>query len=169
MHRGDRVRIETTKWGDRPHWVYDAVWLGTDGHGEWLGCPRGTHYARPGMAFDAAFAGVVLVPAGGAAFLAALNDGHATHQTYVDIATPPQWDGSVLRTVDLDLDVVRLQDGTVYLDDEDEFAEHQVAYGYPVEVVAMAEASAAAVLAAVRAGDPPFDGVTSQGWIDLLG
>ena len=56
-----------TKWGDRPHWEYDAVFLGSDEHGDWLGCPRGTFYSRPGMEFVATFAGVVLVPAGGAA------------------------------------------------------------------------------------------------------
>ena len=32
--------------------------------------------------------------------------------------------------VDLDLDVIRMRDGGI-LDDEDEFAEHQVRYGYP--------------------------------------
>ena len=156
-----------TKWGGRPHWEYDAVFLGTDQHGEWLGFPRGTYYARPGMEFTGEFAGVVLVPAGGAAHLAAFNDDVAKAQTYVDMTTPPEWDGSVLRAVDLDLDVVRLQDGTIYLDDEDEFAEHQVAYGYPPEVVAMAERAAAEVLAAVRAGATPFDG-TADAWLARL-
>ena len=89
---------------------------------------------------------------------------------YVDIATPGAWDGTVLRAVDLDLDVVRMPDplppgsvyagaekagrvaGEVFVDDEDEFAEHQVAYGYPAEVVEQAQASCDAVLADVRAG-----------------
>ncbi len=88
---------------------------------------------------------------------------------YVDIATPGEWDGTVLRAVDLDLDVIRLPEqlppaetlpwetapagpGEVFVDDEDEFAEHQVAYGYPAEVIAAAQASCDQVLAAVRAG-----------------
>ena len=156
-----------TKWGGRPHWEYDAVYLGSDQHGDWLGCPRGTHYRRPGLDFVAQFAGVMLVPAGGAAYLAAFNDEHAQAAVYVDMTTPPAWDGAVLRSVDLDLDVVRRQDGTVYLDDEDEFAEHQVAYGYPAEVVAMAEQSAASVLAAVQQGAAPYDG-TADAWMDAL-
>jgi hypothetical protein len=168
MHPGEPIRVEITKWGDRPHWTYAGTWLGSDEHGEWLGFPAGTHYQRPGMEFVAPFAGVVLVPAGQEAFLAAFNDERAVSKTYVDMATPATWDGSVLRSVDLDLDVVMLQDGTVYLDDEDEFAEHQVAYGYPPEIVAMAESSAGRVLAAVRGKEPPFDD-TAQRWLDLLG
>jgi hypothetical protein len=156
-----------TKWGGRPHWEYDGVFLGTDQHGEWLGFPRGTYYARPGMEFVGEFTGVVLVPADSAAHLAAFNDDVAKARTYVDMTTPPEWDGSVLRAIDLDLDVIKLQDGTVFLDDEDEFADHQVRYGYPAEVVAMTERSAAAVLAAVRAGEPPYDG-TADAWSALL-
>lgn len=160
---GDPVRVVMTKWGGRPHWEYDAVFLGADRHGEWLGCPTGTFYARPGMEFLSVFASAVLVPADGAAHLAAFNDEHAGAATYVDIATPPVWDGTVLRAVDLDLDVVKRHDGHVYLDDEDEFAEHQLTYGYPPEVVAMAERSAAAVLAAVRDSAAPYDG-TADAW-----
>ncbi len=156
-----------SKWGGRPHWEYDARYLGADQHGDWLGCPVGTFYRRPGLEFVAPFAGVVLVPAGGAAHLAAFNDEHANAWTYVDMTTPPVWDGTTLRAVDLDLDVVKRQDGTVFLDDEDEFLEHQTAFGYPPEVVAMAERSAAEVLAAVRAGAAPYDG-TADAWLARL-
>ena len=157
-----------TKWGGRPHWEYDGVFLGTDQHGAWLGCPRGTFYSRPGMEFVGDFAGVVLVPADGAAHLATFNDRVAKAAIYVDMATPPVWDGTTLRAVDLDLDVIKLQDGTVYVDDEDEFAEHQVAFGYPPEVVAMAERSAAEVLAAVQQGAAPYDGPTAEAWLRQL-
>ena len=156
-----------TKWGDRPHWEYDALYLGTDQHGDWLGCPVGTFYRRPGLEFVATFAGVALVPGGGAAHLAAFNDRHAKAATYVDMTTPPLWDGTTLRAVDLDLDVIKLQDGRVYLDDEDEFLEHQAAFGYPPEVVAMAERSAAEVLAAVRRAAAPYDG-TADAWLARL-
>lgn len=157
-----------TKWGGRPHWEYDGVFLGTDQHGEWLGFAAGTYYARPGLEFVATFASVVLVPTGGAAHVAGFNDRLAKAATYVDMTTPPTWDGTTLRAVDLDLDVVRLQDGTVYLDDEDEFAEHRVAFGYPPEVVTMAERSAAEVLAAVQQAVAPYDGPTAEAWLAAL-
>ncbi|KAA1419127.1 DUF402 domain-containing protein [Nocardioides humilatus] len=164
---GDPVRVVMSKWGERAHWEYDAIYLGSDEHGEWIGCPTATFYSRPGLEFVAAFAGVVCKPAGGAAHLACFNDEHAQAAIYVDMTTPPEWDGTTLRAVDLDLDVVKRQDGTIYLDDEDEFAEHQVAFGYPAEVVAMTERSAAEVLAAVRAGEAPFDG-TAATWHEVL-
>ncbi len=158
---GTPIRVEMTKWGDRPHWAFEGVFLGTDPHGDWLGFPVGTRYTRPGMDFFSTFAAVTLVPADGplgTAHLAAFNDENAGAAVYVDVATPATWDGTVLRSVDLDLDVVRRHDGSVYLDDEDEFAEHRVTYGYPDDVVAIAEKSAADVLAAVRTGATPYDG-----------
>ncbi len=63
MRPGQRVRCEITKWGDRPHWTYEGVWLGTDEHGEWLGFPVGTLFARPGHRFVTAHDQVGLVPA----------------------------------------------------------------------------------------------------------
>lgn len=51
--------------------------------------------------------------------------------TYVDMTSRPAWDGPTVRAVDLDLDVIEALDRTVFVDDEDEFEEHRVAYGYP--------------------------------------
>lgn len=153
-----------TKWGDRPHWAYDGVYLGADEHGEWVGFPAGTRYRRPGMDFVGRHDGVMLVPADGAPYLAAFNGPEATAKMYVDITTVPAWEGSVVRAVDLDLDVVVLQDGTTFLDDEDEFVEHQSAFGYPPDVVAMAERTAQEVLAAATARRAPYDG-TAERWL----
>lgn len=167
MVPGQQIRVEMAKWGNRRHWAYDGIYLGADEYGDWLGCPAGTHYRRPAAAFTADFAGVVLVPVGEAAYLPAFNDKPATSAVYVDIATPAVWDGTVLRSIDLDLDVIRRRDGSVHLDDQDEFAVHQVEYGYPTEVIQLAERSAAEVLAAVRRSDAPFDG-TSDRWLAEL-
>src|SRR5690606_9318898 len=76
---------------------------------------------------------------------------------YVDVTTPPAWDGATLRCVDLDLDVIAGEDGRVVVDDEDEFEAHRVSLGYPAEVQAAARAGCAAVLAAVTAGRAPYD------------
>jgi len=91
----------------------------------------------------------------------------APHRTeiYCDVTTVPQWPtGSEVTMVDLDLDVRRRRTGAVELLDEDEFAEHQTRYGYPAEVVAEAEASAAWLVNAVRAHEEPF-GVASFDWL----
>lgn len=170
---GSAIRLEMTKWGDRPHWEFDARWLGTDESGDWIGIPPGTAMSRPGFAVVSQNRQVGLLP--GADLPAEQRGWVATFHgqprqwvaVYVDITTPPVWDGSTLRTVDLDLDVVRRVDGSVFVDDEDEFAEHTVELGYPSDVVDAARRSCDAVLAAVSGWDAPFDG-RHERWLEVL-
>jgi len=171
---GDPVRIEMTKWGDRPHWRIPGRWLGSDEHGDWIGIPRGTPMSRPGMHVVSQNDQVGLVPPPGAPeperwWVATFHGpgGAMPVSVYVDIATPPVWEGNALRTVDLDLDVVRNHDGEVWVDDEDEFAEHRVALGYPDEIASGAERSCALVRARVAAGRPPYDG-SHEPWLATL-
>ncbi len=51
-----------SKWGGRPHWEFDAVFLGSDGHGDWIGIPAETHMSRPGATYVAPVDQVCLVP-----------------------------------------------------------------------------------------------------------
>jgi uncharacterized protein len=168
---GGPIRIEMTKWGDRPHWQIPGVWLGSDRHGDWIGIPGGTRMVRPGAEATFAHHQVGLVPPAGSdldrAFLATFHAPHWHVRIYVDMTTPPVWDGSTLRAVDLDLDVVRGRDGDVVVDDEDEFAEHQVELGYPADIVALAEASRDRVLRAVLEEQPPYDG-SHEPWLAQL-
>lgn len=163
------VRIAFSKWDGGPHWEYDAVRLGADRHGTWLGAPHGTPVRRPGAEFVSEWDHVALVP-DGAGFLASFYSdvSAAPVRIYVDIATPPAWDGTVVRTVDLDLDVVLDTSGRVFVDDEDEFAEHRVRYGYPEDIVLLAESTCADVLQAVKAAEAPFDGPTAAHWLGVL-
>jgi predicted RNA-binding protein associated with RNAse of E/G family len=70
--------------------------------------------------------------------------------------------------VDLDLDVIERFDGAVFVDDEDEFALHQVSYGYPPEVVAAAQAECARVDAELRAGAAQFAEPLASAWRSRL-
>jgi uncharacterized protein len=157
-----------TKWVDRPHWEFDAAYLGTDQHGDWLGIRRGTVMTRPGASYVAPTHQVGLVPPPGPdtgrGWLATFHDVDGPVQVYVDVTTPPAWDGGVVRAVDLDLDVVRGRTGRVWVDDEDEFADHRIRYGYPEDLAAAAMASCDRVHAAVASGQPPFDGVAAA-WL----
>jgi hypothetical protein len=168
---GSPVRVEMTKWGDRPHWEMDAVYLGADEHGDWVGFPSGTFMSRPGVELVTANHQVGLVPAAG--WVATFHGPGGSVLTYVDMTTVPSWDGTVARAVDLDLDVIEELDGTVFVDDEDEFEEHQRLFSYPPEVVALATATKDTVLAAVSDRVPPFDGQSSARWhaalLELLG
>jgi hypothetical protein len=161
-----------SKWGERPHWEFEAVFLGSDEHGDWCGIPAGTHFSRPGADYVAPVDQVGLVPAadapGGRWWLATFHADGGAVQVYVDMTTPPAWDGPVLHAVDLDLDVVRGPTGRVWVDDEDEFAQHRVELGYPDDVCAAALASCASVRAAVEAGEAPYDGTVHRRWLRRL-
>ena len=70
--------------------------------------------------------------------------------------------------VDLDLDVIRLRaDQQVLLLDEDEFAEHQVRYGYPADVISEAEQAAAWLRHAISSGAEPFAS-QYRSWLDQV-
>jgi hypothetical protein len=168
---GDTVRVVMSKYGGRPHWELDGTYLGSDEHGDWIGAPAGTLNARPGARFVSEVDAVTLVPrepAGSPEALAAhLATFHAPGiwcRVYVDITTPGTWDGHRLCAVDLDLDVVRGSTGRVWVDDEDEFAEHRVSLGYPDDLADAALASCARVHAAVRECRPPYDGAADR-WL----
>ncbi|RYP85510.1 DUF402 domain-containing protein [Nocardioides guangzhouensis] len=167
---GTRVDVVMTKWRERPHWEFAAVLLGTDEHGDWLGIPGGTHMSRPGAEYVAPVDQVGLVPAAAAAergWLATFHARGGQVEVYVDITTPPHWDGTVLRAVDLDLDVVRGTTGRVWVDDEDEFAEHRIAYDYPTPLVVHATHSCDHVLGAVQRRVPPYDG-SPAAWLEQV-
>lgn len=163
---GTPVRVVTTKWGDQPHWEYAGHYLGADRHGDWIGLPIGTRFARPGVDLAMPNDQVALAPTTDQHWwLAGFHGPGGEVRLYVDMATPPVWDGTVLRSVDLDLDVVQGLSGRVWVDDEDEFADHRVRFAYPDEVVAAALESCDSVERAARGSVAPFDGVTAQRWL----
>jgi uncharacterized protein len=164
------IRVLTRKWPDGPHWEFEAIRLGVDALGHWVGLPVGTLMRRPGMHLTAVADHVVLIPHESwwvATFYG--DDPGRPFDTYVDITTPARWsdDEAEVRAVDLDLDVIKGTTGRVWVDDEDEFAEHQVSLGYSDDMIAAALASCADVLAAVTNGTRPFDGAHLE-WIDRL-
>lgn len=172
---GAPIRVAMTKWDRRRHWEFDGIFLGADEHGTWLGFPRGTAHRRPGLAYESEVDSVTLLPATGW-WLATFHAPGIWCELYVDIATPPQWDGHVVRSVDLDLDVIRRSGDhptprsmpKVYVDDEDEFLEHQATLEYPIDVIRTAEQAAGQVRAMVETGTAPFDDSTSADWLSLL-
>lgn len=80
---------------------------------------------------------------------------------YCNICTPATFvlspEGPEIHFIDLDLDVLVWPDGSCVVTDEDDFAENSVRYGYPLELQQDARAAVAALLAAVRDRQTPFD------------
>ena len=154
---GDLVRVEYTKYDGRPHRSYPAIRLGDDEHGVWLGVPRGEFIEA---AEDATFKYddpyVLLVPHQ-AWWTAMFNAPPRRTEVYCDIATPARWRGDRVLLADLDLDVRRRRaDGRVELLDEDEFAAHSDAFGYPDVVIGEAWAAARWLVTALGDGTEPF-------------
>ncbi|MFI6325903.1 DUF402 domain-containing protein [Nonomuraea sp. NPDC050556] len=152
------VRVVYTKYDGSLHWNHTGRLLGEDEHGVWVGCTAGTMASKghePPVTYDLAF--VILFPRD-EWWTALFNaEGHKM-DIYCDITTVPVWLDNEVTMVDLDLDVVLRNSGKLYVDDEDEFAEHQVLMRYPPHVVAAAEASAEWLMKAVAEKQGPFGG-----------
>lgn len=153
------VRVVYRKYDGSLHWHQWMHRLGEDRYGLWLGAPADSTAQRgsePPVVF--ADACVMLLPRQ-TWWTAAFNDRPPDNPTgaeiYCDITTPVEFTDDVVTMVDLDLDVIRRVDGSVVVDDEDEFAEHQVSFGYPPDVIAAAEASCEWLVSNI-AGTEPF-------------
>lgn len=152
------------KWGGAPHYRGSAFVLGRDDAGTWLWGPAGRTIMRgPVPAFVTDRDAITLVPPD-AWWSASWWLDSPDVELYVNINTPVERLPGVLRYVDLDLDVVRLVDGTCEIVDREEFALHQVELGYPADIVAATAAAADEVLSAVACRVPPFDGAAARRW-----
>jgi uncharacterized protein len=164
------IRVVYTKFDGSLHWHQVMHYLGEDEHGIWLGAPAGSTARRgsePPIVLEQPF--VELIP-DGQWWTATFNGAPARTEIYCDIGSPPQWPhpGEVTM-VDLDLDVLRRrEDQQVLVVDEDEFAEHQVRYQYPAEVIAAAERATAWLAGAIGARAEPF-GAVYLDWLAMVG
>jgi uncharacterized protein len=160
------VHVDERKWPDRLHWQYSARRLGSDEHGVWLHTPVGTVARRgtePPLELQHGF--VVCVP-DGEWWIAEFYWDHPWHETYVNVGTPPQWEGDRMTQVDLDLDVVRKVDGSVAVLDEDEFAQHQIAYQYSEDLIESTRSATRRAVELLTHSQEPF-GSASQRWIEV--
>lgn len=176
---GELVVARNRKWDGTGHWVVPGFGLGEDEHGWWVYQGRGEFISRPGAALHTRSDAVLLIPrAGGyaATFYDDTNPGD--FRVYVDLAWDLSWHrigepageghpGVVeFHMIDMDLDVIRSARHGVFVDDEDEFAEHSADMAYPGELVQAVRAECARLHDAVLAGTGPFDGI-SDAWMAL--
>ncbi len=165
----DQVLVRFSKYDGSRHWEFAMTRLGADEHGTWLQAPVGCELVRPGRRVRSSYSFVCLLPHE-EHFVAAFHDRTPgiepdVPSVYVDISTPPQWvSANEVTMVDLDLDVILGWDGVLILDDEDEFALHRVAFGYPDELVELAQHAADRVMDLVRHRLAPFGG-TAERWL----
>lgn len=163
------VDVVFRKFDGRLHRRAVEIHLGEDEWGTWLGVPAGTevYYASADVSRVDRHRGVRLIPRDGW-FTAMFFAPTRSLEMYCDVVAPADWTGSAqVSMVDLDLDVTRTHRGLVELLDEDEFAVHQVSYGYPTEVITQAAESAQRILTASRDRAEPF-GSHYVSWLDLV-
>lgn len=77
--------------------------------------------------------------------------------SYANVGTPVRLEGDTLHWIDLDLDVIQTVERGLYVDDEDEFAEHQRRMAYPEEIIRRAVEAKDALLHLAHGGGFPFD------------
>ncbi|HZN76938.1 MAG TPA: DUF402 domain-containing protein [Micromonosporaceae bacterium] len=154
---GDEVFVVYRKYDGALHWHQTMRRLGEDEYGVWLGAEAGNIARRgdePPVVVEHAH--VMLFPRD-AWWTAAFNATPRRTEIYCDVTTPATWPSDAEVTmVDLDLDVLRRRNGDIEVDDEDEFAEHRVKYGYPDDIVANAEAATRWLVRAMTDGAEPF-------------
>lgn len=161
----ERIHVRYTKFDGSLHWHYDAVDLGEDEHGHWISLRPGDAYRRgeePARHAAHGFIGVIPRSEWWSAEFNPVPMGDS--MMYVNVNTPATWDGTTVEMVDLDLDVVRRPDRSVAVLDEDEFAEHSKAMGYPRRVLDRARSTAAAMSLSLERGREPF-GTAGPVWL----
>jgi uncharacterized protein len=167
---GDMVVFRNWKYDGAVHWLVPGSYLGADEFGDWIFQPAGSLVARPGVAFFAASDAVQFLPREGDYVATFYDDTYpGDFRIYIDLATgirvdplrPAGWE---VQLTDMDLDVIRLVNGGVYIDDEDEFAEHRVTMDYPPELAERMQAGCQELYEQVVAHTAPFDG-TALEWL----
>jgi uncharacterized protein len=159
------IELRSLKYDGSLNYFWPALLLHEEANGFVWATPAGAPFTRP--------SGVHAVPHDWLgrvwydrwyavdASLAPLSDGAAPgtlRHYYCNLGIPGAWEGNVYGYVDTDLDVQIFPDGRHELLDEDEFATHQVRFGYPEDVVAATKQAAREAIALAHAGMAPFDG-----------
>ena len=137
----EMVRTLFRKYDGRPHRLLESVKLGEDEHGLWVGSAPGQRGQRADGSWVSIDHHRVRLYPRGQWWSALFNDEPHPTRIYCDVTMPAEFGVDSVTTVDLDLDIRLMRDGTVRVMDEDEFLHHQVEYGYPPQVVATAQAT----------------------------
>ncbi|WP_131681750.1 DUF402 domain-containing protein [Pseudarthrobacter sp. YALA5] len=165
---GQLVVARNRKWNGKAHWVVPGRYLGEDRHGWWIFQGTNEFCSRPGAAFYTRSDAVLLVPRSGDWVATFYDDAHPNGvRVYVDLAVAHEWTDirpsvTELHVIDMDLDVIRMAERGVFIDDQDEFAEHRVSMNYPDQLVEDIQVAADELYQAVKAQQAPFDGTDVQ-------
>jgi protein associated with RNAse G/E len=163
------VTVQFLKNPDITHWGFEAFWLGEDGWGDWISVPVGTVRWKGEESVGPTTAPAVFCAPRDGWWHLHYNGATTQFSHFVDIVTPPVWVSELrYEMIDLDLDVARHQDGTIEVQDEDEFEVHQVRYGYTQEMIRRAVEETSRIVSLLEEQREPFFDVAS-GWLAKVG
>lgn len=157
------VRVQSTKYDGSPHGDYEGELL--DGAGAEDGplrlfVPAGTVNRSYRGDYEIRVAFTALFWPGRDVWWNVFHNhapaGRRGFVSYANVSSPAEFDGAVVRWVDLDLDVVVMPD-RVELDDEEEFEAHRLRFAYPEDIQRQAREAATELLALAARRAPPFD------------
>lgn len=157
------IEVRGFKWPRRQTAVAVARLLGEDEFGRWLGVARGNPWwaadrSRSGM-FETSF--VKVVPSG-TFWTACFNP--VAPVVDVDIVLPVRWVDGALEEVDLELDILRSDDGSVRVRDREEFDRVREAWAMPGDIAAQAEETCERIRELVELSAEPF-GEVGRVWL----
>ncbi len=166
MHR---VTVQFLKYPDTLHWGFEASFLGEDQYGKWASVPAGTRrWKGKEQVHPTTSDAVFCAPHDGWWHLHYNGPHTANYSMFVDINTPPRWIGDGrYEMIDLDLDVGMTHDGEIVVEDEDEFALHQVQLEYTAEMIRGARQTTEAIIEALASRAEPFFDV-AEAWLNRV-
>lgn len=160
------LTVQFFKNPDILHWGFEVQYLGEDQWGHWAYAPAGTkrwkgeERVRPSQQ-----PAVFCAPRDGWWHLHYGGSSADTYSLFVDIATPPHWvSDQRYEMIDLDLDVAMRHDGSVVIEDEDEFEAHQVKYQYTAEMIERAVEETHRIDQSLKERQEPFFEV-AEAWL----
>jgi uncharacterized protein len=164
------VTVQFLKNPDIIHWGFEAQLLGEDEWGDWVAVPSGTTRWKGEQPVPPTTLPAVFLAPRDSWWHLHYNGRYGVDYThFVDIATPRVWvTPNRYELIDLDLDVAIRVDGTIEVQDEDEFELHQVEFGYSREQIDGAARTTGEVVAALKAKTEPFFEVADV-WLAKVG
>jgi uncharacterized protein len=163
------VTVQFLKNPDKLHWGFEAWWLGEDEWGDWIAAPAGTVRWKGEQHRSPTGSDAVFCAPRDEWWHLHYNGPTGRYSHFVDIVTPPVWlSENRYEMIDLDLDVAVLGDGTIEVQDEDEFEVHQVEYGYTAEMIRGAVSETRRIVTELERRREPFFDVAAR-WLDLVG
>jgi uncharacterized protein len=164
------VTVQFLKNPDIIHWGFEAQWLGEDEWGDWIAVPVGSRRWKGTVSMEPTPEPAVFCAPREHWWHLHYNGSFARNYShFVDITTPPAWvSENRYEMIDLDLDVAVHVDGTIEVQDEDEFEVHQVRYSYTEDMIANAEREAESIVEQLQNRCEPFFDVAEH-WLARVG